>query len=351
MALKRRGSVWWVDIVRPNGQRIRRSTGTQDEASAQEYHDRLKAEQWRVHRLGEKPRRRWQDAVVRWLRDTEHKADRRNDLTKLRWLDRYLGSLYLDEIDRDLIDEIGQRKRAEASRSTANRHLALLRSILRMARDEWEWVERVPRVRLFPEPSKRVRWITREQANVLLKELPTHLADMAAFTLATGLRQRNVSYLRWDQVDLERGMAWIHADQSKSRRAISVPLNEDARSVLARRSGTHPTYVFTYQGSPVDRTTTKAWKAALARAGIENFRWHDLRHTWASWHVQSGTSLQELMELGGWASYEMVLRYAHLAGDHLKRVAGRIEGALNTPDGTFTAHPSDATKLRLIVSN
>jgi integrase len=68
-----------------------------------------------------------------------------------------------------------------------------------------------------------------------------------------------------------------------------------------------------------------AWKRSLRRAGIEKFRFHDLRHTWASWHVMSGTSLQELMELGGWKSYEMVLRYAHLAPEHLSTAAARIE--------------------------
>ncbi len=67
------------------------------------------------------------------------------------------------------------------------------------------------------------------------------------------------------------------------------------------------------------------WKRALRRAGITEFRFHDLRHTWASWHVTNGTSLQELMELGGWKSYEMVLRYAHLAPDHLSHAAARIE--------------------------
>ncbi len=70
----------------------------------------------------------------------------------------------------------------------------------------------------------------------------------------------------------------------------------------------------------------KAWKKALKRAGIENFRWHDLRHTWASWHVQNGTSLQELQQLGGWTSFEMVLRYAHLSSDHLKMAAERVCG-------------------------
>ena len=66
----------------------------------------------------------------------------------------------------------------------------------------------------------------------------------------------------------------------------------------------HIKFVFTYKGKPIGQCNTKAWQKALKRARIENFRWHDLRHTWASWHVQHGTSLQELQQLGGWASLE-----------------------------------------------
>jgi len=73
------------------------------------------------------------------------------------------------------------------------------------------------------------------------------------------------------------------------------------------------------------RAVGSAWERSLRRAGIEEFRFHDLRHTWASWHVMSGTSLQDLMEVGGWKSYEMVLRYAHLAPEHLSAAAQRIE--------------------------
>jgi len=344
MSLHKRGNTWWVDFTAPNGERIRRSTGTDDKQLAQEYHDHIKVGLWRIHRLGEKPRRTWQEAVVRWLKDTDSKADHHKDLAKLKWLDQFLRDRYLDEVNRDLIDHIAAVKKQEASASTANRYLALLRAMLRMARDEWEWLDTIPRIRLYPEPRKRVRWITREEAAKLVAELPPHLADMAAFTLATGLRQSNVSYLRWSQVDLVRGMAWIHADQSKSRRAIAVPLNQDAISILEQRRGKHPGFVFTYKGQPVARTTTKAWKHALERAGIDDFRWHDLRHTWASWHVQSGTSLQELMELGGWASFEMVLRYAHLAGEHLKTAASRV-------DGTNVSQCRQRKDLRLIVSN
>ncbi len=140
---------------------------------------------------------------------------------------------------------------------------------------------------------------------------------------------------------MSRRVAWIHPDEAKAGRAIGVPLNEDALDVLRRRLGRHRDYVFTYQGKPVDRCSTKAWKRALERAGIEqSFRWHDLRHTWASWHVQSGTPLQELMELGSWASYDMVLRYAHLAADHLRGAASRI-------DGTFLTHIQKPQLVRL----
>ena len=75
---------------------------------------------------------------------------------------------------------------------------------------------------------------------------------------------------------------------------------------------------------PVVQVSTKAWYAALTRAGIIDFRWHDLRHTWASWHVQNGTPLFALQELGGWESAEMVRRYAHLTAEHLAPYADRL---------------------------
>jgi integrase len=330
MPIFKRESTWWVSFTTPSGERIRRSAKTEEKKLAQEYHDSLKHEAWRVHQLGEKPRRTWQEAVVQWSIEKQDKADYQKDVGKLKWLDQYFGGLYLDSIDKALIDKVKAGKRDEASASTANRYLALIRAILRMARDDWEWIDKVPHIKLFKEPQIRVRWLTPEEAVWLLEQLPQHLNAMARFSLSTGLRQRNVSYLRWDQVNLDLEIAWIHADQAKSKKAIAVPLNSDALKVLQNQRGEHPDYCFTYQGEPVDRTTTKAWYKALKRADIENFRWHDLRHTWASWHVQNGTSLNELLELGGWSSYDMVLRYAHMAGAHLLKVANNVNGTILT---------------------
>ena len=85
--------------------------------------------------------------------------------------------------------------------------------------------------------------------------------------------------LCWSQVDLDRRVAWIHPDQSKTRQAIVVPLNDDAMRVLILQRGRHPLRVFTYDGEPVVAATTAAWYKALKRSGIDDFRWHDLRHT------------------------------------------------------------------------
>ena len=85
-------------------------------------------------------------------------------------------------------------------------------------------------------------------------------------------------------------------------------------------------------------------RGTLKKAGIEDFRWHDLRHTWASWHVQNGTRIHELMELGGWSTTLMVQRYAHLSGAHLKQAASRI-------NGTITPQSKEVRKLKLVVNH
>ena len=325
MSLYKRSSIWWVRCTTPSGKRVRRSTGTADKRQAQEFHDRLKAELWKVQKLGEKPRRQWEEAVVRWLKEKAHKASIADDKMHLRWLDQHLRGKELAAITRDVIDQVTDARLAEdVCNGTVNRLLQVLRAVLRKAEREWGWIERAPYVRLLPEPKRRVRWLTREEADRLLAELPEHLEAMARFSLATGLRQRNVADLEWSQVDLGRRSAWIHPDQAKARRAIAVPLNAEAMLVLRRQEGKHPRCVFVYRGRPIRQVNTKAWKAALKRAGIENFRWHDLRHTWASWHIQAGTPMNVLQELGGWETVEMVRKYAHLGCDHLAEHAERI---------------------------
>jgi len=336
MSLFKRGSTWWVDFTTPSGERIRCTANTEEKSQAQEFHDKLKSDAWRVNRLGEKPKRTWDEAGHRWLTESQQKATHNEDKVKLRWLQQYLRGRDLTTVNRTLITAIGEAKARESSRATANRYLALVRAILRKAAHEWEWLDHAPHVKLYREAKRRVRWITPEEARRLLEVLPEHQREVVTFALATGLRQANVMRLEWSQVDLERCVAWIHADQAKAGKAIHVPLNSVAIGVLQRQIGKHEKRVFTFRGEPIKQANTRTWHKALKRVGIENFRWHDLRHTWASWHVQNGTPLNVVQEMGAWESESMVRRYAHLAPAQL---AQHAEVVSNLLDGTIAAQP------------
>ena len=98
-------------------------------------------------------------------------------------------------------------------------------------------------------------------------------------------------------------------------------------SVLNKHKGRHDKYVFISErfNQPLKRISQKVWDAALDKSEIDNLRWHDLRHTWASWLIQSGVDIYTLQELGGWESIEMVKKYAHLSPTHLLSHASKID--------------------------
>lgn len=330
---KRKDSPYWYFKIVHDGQTIQRSTGTTDKQKAQEYHDKLKAQLWDETRLGIKPAYTWNEAVVRWLKERQYKATYKEDVMKLRWSDRFLGNLELRQINRDRLDRMIEAKLNEGvSNTTVNRYMEVIRAILNAAANEWEWLDKAPKVRMLPTSKQRIRWLTHEEANRLLSELPPHLNAMANFSLETGLRKSNVTGLEWSQIDLERRMAWVHPDQAKARKAIPVPLSELAVSILKAEIGKHTQFAFTYLGKPIIQVNTAAWHKALKRAGIKDFRWHDLRHTWASWHVQAGTPLYVLQELGGWSCVEMVKRYAHLSSEHLVEFVDKMSEKQEPPN-------------------
>ncbi len=267
----------------------------------------------------------WDEAAQRWLLETSHKRSSTWDRHILEWLRPYLTGLLLTQINRSVLDHVTAQRAIGVKPGTVNRYMSLVRAILRRACYDWEWIERVPKVRMLIDRSARIRSLSPDEWAQLLSELPPHLADMAIFSVATGLRQANVKNLCWHQISLERKHLWIAATDHKNGIALSVPLNATALEVLNRLQGQHPTHVFTYQGHPVKNVATKAWRKALKRSGIEDFRWHDLRHTFATWHRFSGTPTWELQRLGGWKTASMVDRYAHLSPDSLLPAAARLD--------------------------
>jgi len=329
---------WWVDVVLPDGHRVCQSTRLRDRDAATEFLIRLKADAYNTQHKPLQPDRSWKEAVLRYIGELDNNR-RIATRDHLRQLDPFLAELTLNEITMESLGPfIRHRKEIDdVSNATVNRALEIVRRILHLARDEWGWLDKFPRIRMLSEPRRRVRFLTRQEADRLLEALPAHLRPAVSFGLATGCRMGEILNLEWTRVDFDRRVAWLDHGTTKNGEGRGIPLNNDAILALRAVVGDNDRWCFTYQGKRMDRVGS-GWKRALRRAGISDFRFHDLRHTWASWHVTNGTSLQELMELGGWKSYEMVLRYAHLAPDHLSHAAARIERALEIvePNSTKT---------------
>ena len=324
MLFKRKNSkYWWYKFTDAEGNTIRESAKTTDKRKAQELADKRKALSWDETKLGHRPEYLWDDAVLKWINESQ-KRTLEDDLLMFRYLDKFFSGMKLVDINREVVEKVISDKLQHASSGRVNRITALIRAVLRKAEREWEWIDKAPTIRRLKENGKRIRWITKSEAERLCGELPEHLEAMVRFSLATGLRESNVTGLEWNQIDMQRKVAWIHPDQAKSKKAIGIPLNADAVQVIREQLGKHQTHVFTFKSKSVKKAGGAAWKKALKRADIKSFRWHDLRHTWASWHVQAGTPLNSLQELGGWSNYEMVLRYAHLAPEHLAEYANNI---------------------------
>lgn len=311
MSLYRVGKTWYLDIPTPSG-RLRASTRTSDKRAAQEYHDKVKADLWRQAKLGDAPPITWGEALAKWLEKKQRGLPDRYRLRAFGLPANTTLPLTTRQVETLLISQ---------SPGTWNRSLSILIAIHNAAGVT------PPKVAKKPTAPGRTRWLSAEEWQRLRKALDVEsplLRQAAEFSLATGLRENNVLELTWDQVDLKRRVAWLHGDQVKTRVPVGVPLNDAACAILAERNVIDKRWVFGNPDYPLTKASNKAWYSALRRAKLVGFRWHDLRHTWASWAVMSGVRLEELQRLGGWKTTQMVQRYAHLSSEHLAEAAAKI---------------------------
>lgn len=384
MSIFRRGEIWYASYSLPGGKRIKESRGTADKRQAQELHDKRKAELWRVDRLGDFPDVSFEEACLRWLEEKADKKSLDSDKSRIEfWLIHFEGMRLKDITEAKIYaavskmqnrkaEEIWQSK-VEASKkkgldvpvfepkpvttATKAKHLAMMKALLRAAERDWKWLEKAPVIKVPAVRNRRVRWLEHDEAKRLIDECPEPLKSVVKFALATGLRRSNIINMEWQQIDMQRRVAWVNPEDSKSNRAIGVALNDTACKVLRDQIGNHHKWVFVHlkSGYRADGTSTpavrkmrvddgRAWNAACKRAGIEDFRFHDLRHTWASWLIQSGVPLSVLQEMGGWESIEMVRRYAHLAPSHLTEHARQIDSifADDVPNTSHSGNQEEA---------
>ncbi|HEY9081180.1 tyrosine-type recombinase/integrase [Magnetovibrio sp.] len=236
-----------------------------------------------------------------------------------RLLDRF-GDLSLSGVThavmRKWVDELLERMKP----ATALRELTVLKAILNKAFRE-EYLAQVPPFpRIKVEPG-RCRWLTVEEEQRLLMAGKPHLRALIGFAVDTGGRKSELLKLDWQNVDLDRGFVTFR--KTKNGEDRTVRLTDRAKRILQGLKPKASGPVFTYRGQAIKDVKT-AFGRACKRAEVEDFRFHDLRHTFASRLVQQGVSLYEVMHLTGHKSFEMVQRYAHLAPDFQERAIGAL---------------------------
>jgi len=240
--------------------------------------------------------------------------------------------------------------------STTNRYLALLKTIFSLAlRNGKAATNPVKAVKLLREHNVRIRYLTEEEEARLFAVLPERYRPLVKVALHTGLRQGELLGLTWAQVDFLAGVLTI--PRSKHGETRHVPMNAVVREILwecwtARLAQANASpYVFlTAYGEPF-HDVRKWFPLALREAGIANFRWHDLRHTFASRLVMAGVDLRTVQELMGHKTIQMTLRYSHLSPSHQRQAVERLvpqngEQARLIQEGTGTKTDTSVTRGR-----
>lgn len=243
---------------------------------------------------------------------------------------------------------------------TINREMGVLRHAFSKA-VKWDMVEASPfrqgKSLQLKEDNQRIRYLTQEEIGRLLEECrpKPHLYRIVMCALHTGMRRGEILSLKWDQI--RNGFIYLEKTKTKARREIPVSeaLN-DLLKEIRKEQGLSSEYVFTYQKTNIQRID-RAFQAALKRAGIEGFRFHDLRHTFASHLAMQGATQKDLQELLGHKTMTMTLRYAHLSQEHKKKAVNllnKLTAPAESPSEIFMAqnvtNQASSKKLRSVSS-
>ena len=295
----------------------------------------------------EMKRRTLGDLIDRYIQSEIPKKPRNGakQAAQLGWWKSKFGDYTLANVTPALIVEGRDKLSAGTVRGgkirspgTVNRYLAALSHAFSIASREWGWLENNPcqRVSKLKEPNGRVRYLDDAERKALLTACrgsgSCHLYDIVMLALSTGMRRSEITGLRWKDVDLEHAAIRLEITKNEERRL--VPLSGHALTLMTARYKNHTneidpqSYVFANRSGNAPIDFRAAWDSAISAAGIEDFRFHDLRHTTASYLAMNHATLSELAAVLGHKSFQMVKRYAHVSDQHTAKVVSDMNAKM-----------------------
>lgn len=324
---KRKNSLyWWIDYTY-KGKRRRYSLKVTDKATALKIKAKIEAEiALESHDIKLPSPVKFPELVsefLSWSRRNKKPSAHRRDKTSARILLDFFGSIDIKNITSQDIERFKEYRLSQGVlKQTINRDLSCLRKMLNLA-IEWGYIKNRPKIKLFREPPGRLRFLSRDEISRLLdaaaRSKSPYLLPAIMIALHTGMRKSEILSLRWRDIDFENN--FIRIDTSKTGKRRLIPIHPELREYLLSlpRRGE-----YAIGGEKPVTDIKKAFQNACRKAGIKDFRFHDLRHTFASHLVMSGTPLHVVKELLGHKTLDMVQRYAHLSPDYLGKVMNAV---------------------------
>ena len=346
---KRKGSeFYWMDII-AGGKRFRESTKTKNKKQAEAIY----------------ANRYFEIVNGKWVQNPEPEV-KENRFTFAELAEKYLAWVYgkqvsyvnkksainnffinrfkfLDEIKIYDIEKLQSELIAKGyQKSYINKSFSVFKHMFTKALD-WEMIDesvlqKVRRLKNLGGMNKILRYLTKEEIGVLISNCPPHLKPIVLIALNTGMRKSEILNLTWDRVDLKNRL--ILLDKTKNGERREIPMNKltvELFSSLPRHL--RVPYVFCNNRQKPYKNVTEGFQSALKKSGINNFRFHDLRHTFASILVMAGVDISSVSELLGHTSIKMTQRYAHLSPAHLRKAVEIFENV------TFSSHFEEERKI------
>ena len=325
MRLFKRGKYWWIDFSY-RGKRYRYSLKTTRRDLAEKIRADIEVKLFKGEFFGivEKDttlRDFVENVYSNYMAAHKTQKTRETDRYRLKFLLPFFGSLKLSEITPQRVEIYKNARLQFVKPSTVNREIALLKAILNFAvKQGIIGVNPIKDVEKMKEPPGRVRYLKPEELAKLLKVSPPYLRAIIQVAVFTGLRKSDLLSLKWDNIDWKNNVIKVHVKKTNELRFI--PMSDIVKEVL-KNLPRDSEYVFTYRGKPI-KDIKKSFRTACMKAGITDFRFHDLRHTFASYLVMNGVDLRTVAELMGHKTLRMVQRYSHLSPEHLKTAVEKI---------------------------
>ena len=320
MGVYKRGTTWYIDYYAGYKRRREKIGPSKRQAETVLKKRMVQVAENRFLEVEKCEKIRFEEMTELYLENYSkpNKKSSRRDVTSINNLEPFFAGKYLHEITPLDMEKYKRRRRGKVSNATVNREVACLKHIFTKA-IEWGIVQKNPgkKVKLLQERNTRLRYLDEKEIRRLYDACAEHLKPIVIVALNTGMRKEEILSLKWKDLDYRsRTISILDTKNGESR---ELPMNDIVyRALLDIGKKTGGPWVFCKKNGERYGNVRKAFGGARKRAGIVDFRFHDLRHTFASHLVMAGVDLRTVQELLGHKSFEMTLRYAHLSPEHKK---------------------------------